>query len=210
VAAVDLLRRIGVPLPDDVAGREWLVSDQAATALRRRMVEVVRRHDAEHPLDPGLGVAALARTLGLPSPDLVPRLVADPLRVVDGRVTASPTRAGLPPQLEEALATLEADLGEARFSAPTADRLAELGLDHRSVGAAARAGRLLDLGAGIVLLPGADLAAVQRLAELPQPFTTSEARQQLQTTRRVVLPLLAHLDRSGFTVRHEDDRRSLR
>ena len=210
VAAVDLLRRIGVPLPDDVAAQEWLVSDQAATVLRRRMAEVVRRHDADHPLDPGLGVAALARTLGLPSPGLVPRLVAHPLRVVDGRVTAGPPGAGLPPQLEEALATLERDLVEAPFSAPTADRLAELGLDHRSVGAAARAGRLLDLGAGIVLLAGADLAAVQRLAGLPQPFTTSEARQRLQTTRRVVLPLLAHLDRSGFTVRHEDDRRSLR
>ena len=31
------------------------------------------------------------------------------------------------------------------------------------------------------------------LAALPQPFTTSEARQALGTTRRVAIPLLEHL-----------------
>ena len=210
VASVELLRRIGVPLPQAVAGEKWLVGDQAARLLQRRLADVVRRHDAEHPLDPGLGLAALARALGLPSADLVPRLVTPPLRIVDGRVTATSPGPDLPRHLEQALASLDRDLADVPFSAPTAHRLAELGLDHRSVGAAARAGRLLDLGAGIVLLPGADVAAVDRLRDLPQPFTTSQARQALGSTRRVVLPLLDHLDRSGRTVRHEDDRRSLR
>ncbi|HYH34771.1 MAG TPA: SelB C-terminal domain-containing protein [Nocardioides sp.] len=210
VASVELLRRIGVPLPASVATEQWLVGEEAASALRRRMAEVVRRHDAEDPLDPGVGLAALAREIGLPSPELVPRLVGPPLRVVDGRVTATPPRDGLPPRLEKALASLERDLAEAPFAAPTADRVAELGLDRRAVGAAVRAGRLVDLGGGIVLLPGAEVAAVERLRTLPQPFTTSQARQALGTSRRVVLPLLARLDRSGISVRHEDDRRSLR
>ena len=34
---------------------------------------------------------------------------------------------------------------------------------------------------------------------LPQPFTLSEARQALGTTRRVAVPLLEHLDRRGWT-----------
>jgi selenocysteine-specific elongation factor len=51
---------------------------------------------------------------------------------------------------------------------------------------------------------------VRRLSSLAQPFTTSEARQALQTSRRVVLPLLAHLDRTGRTVRLPDDRRRVR
>ena len=48
------------------------------------------------------------------------------------------------------------------------------------------------------VLPG-DPARV--LAGLPQPFTTSEARQALGTTRRVVIPLLEHLDAKGWTRR---------
>jgi selenocysteine-specific elongation factor len=39
------------------------------------------------------------------------------------------------------------------------------------------------------------------LAALPQPFTTSAARQAMSTTRRVVIPLLEHLDARGWTRR---------
>ena len=206
IASASLLRQLGVRTDAD----GWLVSDRAAELVRRRMRETVAAYDADHGLDPGVPVAALARTLGLPSPDLVPELVEAPLRLVDGRVTATAPHSGLPEALEKSLAMLAEDLADEPFAAPTADRLTELGLDRRSVGAAARAGRLLDLGSGIVLLPDADRLAVQWLAELSQPFTTSEARQRLGTSRRVVLPLLAHLDRTGRTRRHPDDRRSVR
>jgi selenocysteine-specific elongation factor len=91
----------------------------------------------------------------------------------------------------------------------TAGRLVELGLDPRRVAAAARAGRLLRLADGVVLLAGADRRAVAWLAELPQPFTTSEARVRLGSSRRVVLPLLDHLDRAGLTRRLPDDRRTV-
>ena len=47
------------------------------------------------------------------------------------------------------------------------------------------------------------------LAGLPQPFTAADARQALQTTRRVAIPLLEFLDRAGVTERLPDDRRRL-
>jgi selenocysteine-specific elongation factor len=62
----------------------------------------------------------------------------------------------------------------------------------------------------VVLGPTADDVATSRLAELPQPFTVSQARQALGSSRRVVLPLLAHLDRRGRTVRLPDDTRRVR
>jgi len=55
-----------------------------------------------------------------------------------------------------------------------------------------------------VLAPGAQVQATQILAGLPQPFTTAEARQALGTTRRVAIPLLEYLDRSGITQRLPD------
>jgi selenocysteine-specific elongation factor len=82
-----------------------------------------------------------------------------------------------------------------------------VGLDRRAVGAAIRAGALLKIADGLVLLPGADAEAAAVLAALPQPFTASEARRALDTTRRTLIPLLEHLDRTGYTERIDDVRR---
>jgi selenocysteine-specific elongation factor len=113
----------------------------------------------------------------------------------------------LPETLQEALDHLHEELAEARFRAPDARRLASLGLDRTTIARLARDGHVLSLGDGVVLLPGADDTAYDVLGTLPQPFTTSQARQALDTSRRVVLPLLAHLDRTGRTVRLPDDTR---
>ena len=60
-----------------------------------------------------------------------------------------------------------------------------------------------------MLAPGADAEAARLLAGLPQPFTAAQARQVLGTTRRVAIPLLEYLDRTGVTERLADDRRRL-
>jgi selenocysteine-specific elongation factor len=47
------------------------------------------------------------------------------------------------------------------------------------------------------------------LAGLPQPFTLSQARQALGTTRRVAVPLLELLDARGLTRRRPDATRTV-
>lgn len=212
----ELLRQIGVPTPAEthgtVAADGWLLSDAEGRRLRPLLSQLVRAHDAADPVDPGVSLAVAAERLGLPSPALVEQLVEPPLRVTRGRVTAAGTTDAptvLPPAVEEGVRAVEADLDAAPFSAPTADRLRALRLDARAVTHAVRAGRLLRLGDGVVLRAGADDLAVRSLAALPQPFTTSEARTRLGTSRRVVLPLLQLLDRQGRTRRLPDDRRSV-
>ena len=88
-------------------------------------------------------------------------------------------------------------------------RLVELGLGHREIGAAVRAGAVLRLAESVVLLPDAPERAARLLAGLPQPFTLSAARQVLETSRRVAVPLLELLDRRGVTRRHPDGTRVL-
>ncbi|OLT12340.1 hypothetical protein BJF79_22525 [Actinomadura sp. CNU-125] len=61
-----------------------------------------------------------------------------------------------------------------------------------------------------MLLPGDDARAAARLAELDPPFTLSEARRALGTTRRTAVPLLEHLDARGYTTRVDDLRRRCR
>ena len=75
---------------------------------------------------------------------------------------------------------------------------------------AERAGLLLRLPGNVVLAPDAPGRAARILASLPQPFTAAEARKALQTSRRVVIPLLEWLDRKGVTRRLADDRRIMR
>jgi selenocysteine-specific elongation factor len=96
------------------------------------------------------------------------------------------------------------------FAAPEKAALAGLGLGPRELGAAASSGAVLRLPGDVVLLPDAPQLAVERLRPLPQPFTLSSARQALNTTRRVALPLLEHLDATGATVRVDDGLRRLR
>ncbi|GAB2874721.1 selenocysteine-specific translation elongation factor [Nocardioides pacificus] len=209
VVDVDVLRRIGVAAEDRSLQRAgtWLISSERAERAAADVEAAVREHDAAHPLDPGVALTALTERVGLPTPELVKAVVRPPLRVSGGRVR-SPGGSGLPPELVRAVAALEAELAAAPFAAPTADRLAALGLDAKRVAAAAKAGLVLRLAPGIVLLPDATELAVRCLEELPQPFTTSEARVRLATSRRVVLPLLEHLDARGLTRRLPDDRRT--
>jgi selenocysteine-specific elongation factor len=116
----------------------------------------------------------------------------------------------LPAPVASAVRSLRAELAASPFRAPEAGRLRELGLDRKAIAAAARAGLLLRITPELVLAPGADVEAARVLARLPQPFTTAQARQALDTTRRVAIPLLEYLDRALVTQRLPDDRRMLR
>ncbi|WP_174524041.1 SelB domain-containing protein, partial [Piscicoccus intestinalis] len=62
---------------------------------------------------------------------------------------------------------------------------------------------------GIYVQPIAPARAMRALAALPQPFTTSQARQALDTTRRVAIPLLEHLDARGWTRRIDAGHREI-
>jgi selenocysteine-specific elongation factor len=210
VVDVTTLRRIGVPAgtrpPMVLRAGTWLMSADRAERAAREVLHAVTEHDRARPLNRGLPLTVLAERLGLPTPELVAAVLREPLQLLGGRVRASGDDV-LPVEVEQALAALADDLAESPFAAPTADRLRDLGLDMARVAAAAKTGRLLRLAPGVVLLPDADRRAVDVLGGLPQPFTASDARSRLGTSRRVVLPLLEHLDRAGLTRRLPDDRR---
>ncbi|MBQ0991081.1 selenocysteine-specific translation elongation factor [Micromonospora sp. H61] len=210
------LIRMGVPVhaeavqdgpayAEAVAG-DWLADPAHWRRLGEQLTEEVARHAREHPLEPGMPVDALRQRLALPDRVLVEALVRPPLRIHAGRVGAAGADA-LPEPVALAVQRVRAEYGDRPFRAPEADRLVDLGLGPREIGAAVRAGALLRLADNVVLLPDALDDAVRVLAGLPQPFTLSAARQALDTTRRVAVPLLELLDRRGATRRLPDDAR---
>jgi selenocysteine-specific elongation factor len=184
----------------------WYVDPAFWADRAARLVEEVGRYRREHPLEPGIPLDALRHLLGLPERALVEALVRPPLTIRSGRVSAGDD--AVPDELRRLIG--KAFDGLSAFNAPEAYALGDLGLGARQLAAAVRAGLLIQVAPGVVLRAGAIEQAADVLAGLPQPFTLSEARRALDTTRRVAVPLLELLDRRGVTERLVDDRRAVR
>jgi selenocysteine-specific elongation factor len=193
---------VGIDRPP-VAG-EWFADPGHWAELGRRLPEEVAAFRTQHPLEPGIPIEALRRRLGLPDRALVEALVQPPLTVQKGRVTTA--GQGIPPELTGAVEKVFA--GKGPFAAPETYELTGNGLGPRQLAAAVRAGLLVQLAPNVVLKADAPGKAVATLGGIPQPFTLSEARRALDTTRRVAVPLLEMLDRNGLTTRLPDDRRT--
>jgi selenocysteine-specific elongation factor len=205
LAKRDDLTAMGVPIDRSATAGDWFADPAHWAALESRLVDEVARHHQENPLEPGAPVEALRHRLGLPDRALVRALVKPPLTAHGGRV-----RKGGPPGVPAELtaAVDRAFDGRAPFAAPEAYDLNDLGLGPRQQAAAVRAGILIQLAPNVVLRADAPERAARELARIPQPFTLSEARQALGTTRRVAVPLLELLDRRGLTRRLGDERRT--
>ncbi|SDR80184.1 selenocysteine-specific translation elongation factor [Actinopolymorpha singaporensis] len=208
----DELRALGLPeLPPDSldVGAGWSAAADHWAKLTGRAPEELAGWEREHPLAAGMPSDVLRQRLGIPAALLPAVAGAAELLLRDGQVRRPGTEATLPPAVEKAVRTVEDDLAAEPFAAPEAARLAELGLGTRELAAAVRAGRLLRVTDTVVLLPDAPDQARRTLGALDQPFTLSQARIALGTTRRVAVPLLELLDERGVTERLPDSSRRL-
>ncbi len=215
---VDAALGLGLDVPEgERAGASvrrhgrWLVSDAAWDDWAGRLRSAVERRAAEDPVEPTLTLEASRAAAEVPDRALLPDLAAYArLEVRDGRVGLVGQHGVLPAPVERAVRAVEDRLREQPFAAPELRELDAAGLGAREVAAVVRAGRLVRLDDGVLLLPTAPAHAMRVLAALPQPFTTSEARVALATTRRTVIPLLEHLDRRGWTRRIDGSHREVR
>lgn len=214
-AEVRHLGRLGMLAEDAVPPEEvrvlggWWVHVPTYDVWRRRLRSLVDSEHERDTLSTGVSQGALRAALGTPAAHFLDQLVLDAgLEQQGGHVRRPGARDDLGPA-EPGIAELEARLEEAPFQAPEADDLVALGLGVRELAAAERRGRVLRLPDGVVLLPSAPALAMRTLAALPQPFTTSQARQALGTSRRVVIPLLEHLDGRGWTRRIDEGHREV-
>ena len=201
------LRAMGMP----IAGRQigdWVVDTQWWGVRRDQAAATVRRWADQHDVAAGMPLETLRQQLGLPAADLVAELLrGTDLAVADGVVR--PPGAALPARVDQAVRALEEWLAAEPFRAPEAGELTGLQLGARELAAAVRARRLTRLTDGVVLGPDALERATAILAALPQPFTVSDARRALGTTRRVAVPLLEQLDARRVTRRSSDGTRTV-
>lgn len=197
------------PSGDVVVADGWWIHVPRLTEWATQLRAAVEAAHERDPLAPGLPRGAARTALGEPGGRLLDMLVARArLTERDGYITV-PGRGGGLGAAEAAITALEKRLRADPFAAPEAYELQELRLGPRELAAAQRLGRVLRLPGDVVLLPTAPALAMRELARLPQPFTTSQARQAWRTTRRVAVPLLEHLDAKGWTRRENGSNRSI-
>jgi selenocysteine-specific elongation factor len=150
-------------------------------------------------------VDSLRRALGAPTVDLVRELLTevDGVVVDGGRIRRADQAVDEPPEIT----ALVQRLSDTPLAAPDADEVAAL--DRVALGEAARRGRVLRLTGAVYVGPTALDLALDRLRELPAPFSVSDARQALGVSRRVAVPLLEHLDAGRRTRRLPDGTRTV-
>ncbi len=180
---------------------DQLVSREQASRWQQAVTDAVLRQEQTDPLDPWLSAPAARTAASIPDTAVLQHVSQAAGLVLQGgrlhRPGVAPTLGPAEAGLAEILARLDAD----PCAAPEADTLTALGLGERQLAAAEATGRVLRLRDGIVVAPTSPARVMRVLAGLPQPFTTSQARAALGSTRRVVIPLLEHLDARGWTRR---------
>jgi selenocysteine-specific elongation factor len=190
---------------------DWLVDPRTWRNWQTTLTTAVRQRGQDSPLEPRLPVDEARRLAGVPDRQLVVAAAqAAGLSVQDGKLAASGGAGEELGAAEAGLSNLEQHLSAHPFAAPERLELADWGLGRRELAAAERLGRIVRLAEDIVLLPTGPARAMRILSGLPQPFTASQARRALDTTRRVVIPLLEHLDRRGWTIRIDANQRRVK
>jgi selenocysteine-specific elongation factor len=187
---------------------------EAAAATVLEAVERQHRTDPSAPGLPAQAARAAARAPGWPAAagaEVVEALVAGGRLLADGPTLRLPGHGvRLDPAQQALRARVEAALDEAGVGLLGEAALAQLGADRKATALLVRLGVLVPIAPGGYLgRPALEEAVATLRRRFPggRPFAATEAKEALGTTRRTVIPLLEHLDRTGVTIRQGDLRR---
>lgn len=198
--------RAGSLLADAAQWRDWL----------RRAAEAVDLAHRAHPEWPGLPLTVLRRELegdlggGDAFDALVRALTAAGFALAGGALRRGDHRPALPPRLQAAGDWVRRALNEKPVEPPARKELVRDAPGREALRFLLDTGQAVEVSPELVLsAEGFDAAreAVRLHLARHGTATTSELRQAVGTSRRVIIPLLEKLDRDGVTLREGDQRR---
>jgi selenocysteine-specific elongation factor len=197
-----------------------IVRDQGIVADAQKWREllehlITRIDDAhsKHPEHRGLELVELRAALPEESDALLQAVIADLCKNgfvrVGTAIARVSHRAALPAEIEPVAEAIRRALAEKPFDPPGRNDLAHEQRAGQALRFLIQQGAVIEASSEIVLLPEtADQMRDIVVAFISDhgPATTSELRQKLGTSRRVIIPFLEYLDRIGITIRREDRR----
>jgi selenocysteine-specific elongation factor len=184
--------------------------------LRQRAAAMIDAAHKAHPERPGLDLNEFRAALKLPSPVVFDVLIGDLCQgefVRAGSAIARRShRANLPPKLKAAAEKILTALSAKPFDPPGRKELAKDGDQQQALRFLFEAGEIVELDGEVVLArdaAGTMQKCVVDFISKHGPATASQLRQEIGTSRRVLIPFLEYLDRAGVT-RRAGDARQLR
>jgi len=187
-------------------------------SLRRSAAGAIDEHHRVHPEQTGLPLTDLRAILKaeLPVVELFDTFISDLCTrdfLRDGAVIRRAThQPALPTSLLSAGEKLRSALAAKPFDPPSRKELAPDPISQQALRFLIQTGEVVEINAEVVMARESVKRAVESIRQFLRergPSTVSELRQSLGSSRRVVVPLLEHLDREGITLR-QNDRRALR
>ncbi len=196
----------------------WAIDASWWKSLRDRTAKFIDSEHRAHPDRPGVRLQDLKDAVkkDLPIAELFDLLVRDLVRNGFVQSTMTLKRAShqlrLPPQLEAAGARVRQILSTKPFDPPSRKEVAPDTASQQALRFLVESGEAIDLGQDVILLSDSFQRAGDKVRAFLQTrgsATASEIRQELGTSRRVLIPLLERFDKDGITSR-EGDKRVLR
>ena len=223
-----LLRKSHFSAPDIAVATERLVADGALVALGEFICDASKWHalsqqvadaiDAAHRMYPerlGLPLADVRAALeaDLPEAGMFDSLIESLDRAEFVRVGTIIRRVSHRPALPGSLQASGARLGEALaakpFDPPSRKELAPDDVSQRALRFLIETDEVVEISADLVMATAGVAQATEIICHFIRthgPATVSDLRQALGSSRRVVVPLLEHLDRTFVTLRQGDTR----
>ena len=214
---------------DEIASALLLLQSRGAIVLRgeiaaaagkwrelvHRASELIDTTHKEHPEKRGLELAELRAALSDQSADAFDALISDLCANSFVRAGTSIARAShhavLPPQIQPAVEKIRTALSAKPFDPPARKQIAQDRHLQQALRFLIEQGEVVEIGADAVLSQEAFTQmkeAVTAFISKNDSATVSELRQALETSRRIIVPLLERLDRER-TTRRIGDRRTL-
>jgi selenocysteine-specific elongation factor len=198
-----------------IAG-DWVVDASWWQSLQAKAAAAIDGTHRDFPEKIGLGLNELRAIVAddLPSPEVFDALVramcAGGFAQTGVVIRRAAHRPALPPRLQAAGAAIRRALTAKLLDPPSRKELAPDAVAQQALRFLIETGEVVELNAELVMdaeqFAGAT-ELVRRHLRQRGVATAGELRQALNTTRRVIIPLLERLDRDGVTVRQGDSRK---
>ena len=208
-ASIDRLRASGQVV---VLGN-FAAASSAWQNIRARAGALIDQAHATNPELPGLDLNTFRSAFRELSPEMVETLLLDLCQgnfLRKGQAIARPAHArALPAQLEPVASRIRQTLAAKPLDPPARKLVAPDRAAQQALQFLISQGSVVDISADLVLSREAFdtiQSAVRHFLSTSGPATTSQIRQELQTSRRMIVPLLEYLDRARVTRRIGDQR----
>lgn len=175
--------------------------------------KTIRSWHKQHPDLPTMPLGDLATSLSEISPEVLPHLTSAltelGFQLVDKGIAHHSHSLTLPDEIVDEAKTIMAQLNQSGLQPPNKADLTITSRANQAMQFLIRTGQVIELEPKVVISATVrDTAAetVRTFISAHGRATASELRQHLASTRKIVMPLLEHLDALGITIRSDNYR----